>query len=106
MGGYGSGWQRPKKATVEDCLVLSMATFVRKQALVPGARTRGAWGWWREGEKDPYARLGYEVDASECLGVGQKMVVIGLDRLQLKDDDLAVLLSKEQLGSLQSWSGE
>ena len=31
---------------------------------------------------------------------------LGLDRLQLKDDDLAVLLSKEQLGSLQSWSGE
>ncbi len=65
LGGYGSGWQRPKKTTVEDCLVLSMATFVRKQALVPGARTRSAWGWWREGEKDPYARLGYEVDASD-----------------------------------------
>ena len=40
------------------------------------------------------------------LGVGQKMAVIGLDRLQLKDGDLVILLSKEQLGSLQSWSGQ
>ena len=39
------------------------------------------------------------------LGVGQKMVVIGLDRLQLKDDDLVILLSKEQLAGLQSWGG-
>jgi hypothetical protein len=62
MGGYGSGWQRSKKTTVEDCLVLSMATFVRRKALVPGACTRGGWGWWREGEKDPFARIGYEVD--------------------------------------------
>jgi hypothetical protein len=44
--------------------------------------------------------------AKEGLGVGQKMVVIGLDRLQLKDGDLVILLSKEQLGSLQSWSGQ
>jgi hypothetical protein len=65
MGGYGSGWQRSKKATVEDCLVLSMDTFVRRKALVPGARTRGGWGWWREGEKDPFARISYEVDASD-----------------------------------------
>jgi hypothetical protein len=65
MGGYGSGWQRSRKTTVEDCLVLSMATFVRRKALVPGACTRGGWGWWREGEKDPFARLGYEVDASD-----------------------------------------
>jgi hypothetical protein len=40
------------------------------------------------------------------LGVGQKMAVIGLDRLQLKDGDLVILLSKEQLGSLQSRSGQ
>jgi hypothetical protein len=40
------------------------------------------------------------------LGVGQKMAVIDLDRLQLKDGDLVILLSKEQLGSLQSWGGQ
>jgi hypothetical protein len=37
------------------------------------------------------------------LGVGQKMVVIGLDRLQPKDDDLTTTLSKEQLEGLQAW---
>jgi hypothetical protein len=65
VGGYGSGWQRPKRTTVEDCLVLAMGTLVRRQALVPGARTSGAWGWWREGEKEPFARVGYETDASD-----------------------------------------
>ena len=62
MGGYGSGWQGAKKVTVEDCLVLAMTTLVRKQALVPGALTRGRWGWWRQGETSPFASLGYEAD--------------------------------------------
>ena len=64
MGGHGSGWHRSKKTTAEDCLILSMDTFVRRQALVPGGHTRGGWGWWREGESDPFARIGYEVDAT------------------------------------------
>jgi hypothetical protein len=37
------------------------------------------------------------------LGVGQKTVVIGLDRLQLKDDELATTLTKEELGAMQTW---
>jgi hypothetical protein len=42
------------------------------------------------------------------LGVGQKAVVIGLDRLQLKDGDepdVATTLSKEELQGLEPWSG-
>ena len=66
MGGYGSGWTRPKKATVEECLVLAITTLVRKGALAPGARTQGAWGWWREGQGEggapPFASIGYEAD--------------------------------------------
>ena len=37
------------------------------------------------------------------LGIGQKMVVIGLNRLQLKDDDLVTTMSKEELGALGTW---
>jgi hypothetical protein len=37
------------------------------------------------------------------LGIGQKMVVISLNRLQLKDDDLVTPLSKEELQGLQAW---
>ena len=40
------------------------------------------------------------------LGIGQKMVVIGLDRLQPKDDDLATTLSKEELQDLQAWDDQ
>ncbi len=36
MGGYGSGWQGAKKATVEGSLVLTASSLVRKKALVPG----------------------------------------------------------------------
>jgi hypothetical protein len=37
------------------------------------------------------------------LGMGQKIVVISLDRLQLKDDDLVTTLTKEELGALETW---
>jgi hypothetical protein len=40
------------------------------------------------------------------LGIGQKMVVIGLDRLQPKDDDLATTLRKEELQGLQAWGSQ
>jgi hypothetical protein len=40
------------------------------------------------------------------LGIGQKMVVIGLDRLQPKDDDLATTLGKEELQGLQAWDDQ
>ena len=44
MGGYGSGWQGAKKATVEGSLVLTASLLVRKKALVPSARTAGSLG--------------------------------------------------------------
>src|SRR4029450_1830243 len=33
LGGYGSGWQSSKKATVEGSLVLTASVLVRKKAL-------------------------------------------------------------------------
>ena len=62
MGGYGSGWQGRKKATVDESLVLSVNTLVRRKVLVPGARTAGWWGWTAEGEDEPHATIGYEAN--------------------------------------------
>ena len=65
MGGYGSGWQGAKKATVEGSLVLTAASLVRKRALVAGAWTSGSWGWTSDGEDKPHATIGYEADLSD-----------------------------------------
>jgi hypothetical protein len=62
LGGYGSGWQGSKKATVEGSLVLTASALVRKKALVPGAQTAGSWGWTYEGEDGPHATILYEAD--------------------------------------------
>ena len=43
------------------------------------------------------------------LGVGQKIVVIGLDRLQLRggdEPDLATTYTKEELEGMQAWPGQ
>jgi len=60
VGGLGSGWQRSKRATVEDSLSLSLPTLLRLRALLPGARASGSWCWTREGEDAPHAMIGYE----------------------------------------------
>ena len=65
MGGYGSGWQGAKKATVEGSLVLTAASLVRKRALMAGAWTSGSWGWTYDGEDKPHATIGYEADLSD-----------------------------------------
>jgi hypothetical protein len=62
MGGYGSGWQGSRRTRVEDCLTLSVASLVRRKALVPGARTSGTWCWTYEGEAAAHATIGYEAD--------------------------------------------
>ena len=62
LGGYGSGWQGSKKATVEGSLVLTASVLVRKKALVLGAQTAGSWGWIYEGEDGPHATMRYEAD--------------------------------------------
>jgi hypothetical protein len=69
MGGYGSGWQGAKKATVEGSLVLTAASLVRKRALVAGAWTSGSWGWTYDGEDKPHATI---------LGPGQRMAPASL----------------------------
>lgn len=61
MGGYGSGWQGPRKATVEESLTLSASALVRKGVLVTGRHTSGQWWWAYEGE-DPHAKIGYEAN--------------------------------------------
>ena len=43
------------------------------------------------------------------LGVGQKTVVIGLDRLRLEGEDepdLATMLTREELQDMQAWTGQ
>lgn len=65
MGGFGSGWQGPKRVVVEASLVLTASTLVRRKALVPGARTLGSWGWTRGGEDKPYATIGYEASLTD-----------------------------------------
>ena len=65
MGGYGSGWQGAKKATLEGSLVLTAASLVRKRALVAGEWTSGSLGWISDGEDKPHATIGYEADLSD-----------------------------------------
>jgi hypothetical protein len=48
-------------------------------------------------------------EIGEYLGVGQRVVVIGLDRLQLKGEDepdLATTYTKEELQGLPAWPGQ
>ena len=66
LGGYVSGWQGSKKATVEGSLVLTASALVRKKALVPGAQTAGSWGWTYEGEDGPHATIRYEADLRDA----------------------------------------
>ena len=65
MGGYGSGWQGRKRATVEDSLVLSVSALRRAGVLVPGERMGGLWGWTYEGEARPHAIVGYDANPTE-----------------------------------------
>jgi hypothetical protein len=65
MGGFGSGWQGSKKATVEGSLVLTASSLARKKALVPGARTPGSWGWTYDGDDKPHATIAYEADLTD-----------------------------------------
>lgn len=65
MGGYGSGWRGPKRATVEASLVLSVSALMRAGVLVPGERRGGLWGWTYQGDDRPHAIVGYEADFTE-----------------------------------------
>ena len=61
MGGYGSGYQGPKKSAIEDGLTLSIVDLIRKRALVAGTRTWGEW-MWRYPGREPLAQIGYAAD--------------------------------------------
>ena len=61
MGGSGSGFQRARKAAVEDGLTLSVSAMMRKGALVPGQMTSGNWYWSYPGH-EPHAHIGYVAD--------------------------------------------
>jgi hypothetical protein len=62
MGGFGSGWQGSKKATVEESLVLSISALMRKKALEAGNRISGSWHWTIQGQEWPHATIGYDAD--------------------------------------------
>jgi len=49
MGGWGSGWQGPKKYVVEDCFVLSIKELARAGLLKTGCPSV-SW-CWRAGDK-------------------------------------------------------
>ena len=61
MGGYGSGFQGTRKATVEDGLTLCISALLKKGALVPGRITSGSLMWSTAG-REPHATIGYSAD--------------------------------------------
>jgi len=66
MGGLGSGWQRERKTTVEEGLILDIKDLVAKGALVPGWRT-GSLSWPTGAET--FATLKYGSSTySDCTG--------------------------------------
>jgi hypothetical protein len=83
MGGLGSGWQKPRTATVGECLTFSISALAKAGVLVTGARKIGVWGWPTLGciafyeadltdPRDPWISLA-------LLGIGQRS-----QRIQLK----------------------
>src|ERR1700691_391655 len=45
MGGYGSGWQGPKKEVVGDCLIISASYGKRQGILKAGIHSFGSVTW-------------------------------------------------------------
>lgn len=67
MGGYGSGWQRGKKATVGDCLVLSAGKLQRDKLLQHGLHASGGLTWTNTVTGEKTSSIGYEVDTIDAL---------------------------------------
>jgi hypothetical protein len=53
MGGFGSGWQELRCATVEDSYSLSLSDLRKQNLLVDGDITLGAWRWQSEYSREP-----------------------------------------------------
>ncbi len=50
---------------MEDSLVLTASSLVRKKWLVPGSWTRGSLGWTYDGDDKPHATIGYEANLTD-----------------------------------------
>lgn len=51
MGGYGSGWRRPRRATVEESLTLELAWLRERGLFVPGEYRSGLVSWSAGGQE-------------------------------------------------------
>ena len=101
MGGYGSGWQGPKKATVNDSLVLSVSDLLRKGVLVPGVWISGSWCWTYSGKDKPHATIGYEADLRD-----QEIASLRLNyrvKGQPVDYRVRLVTTKPHYGGLRWW---
>jgi hypothetical protein len=76
MGGRGSGWQRQRKTTVEEGLILDIKHLVAIGALVPGAYRRGSLTGQCDGSEFEYeSELRQDGTGSlflRCVGPGQQ----------------------------------
>ena len=72
MGGFGSGYQGPRKQLVENSLTLSISDMMRLGAIVPGKRNGGQWSWNFPG-KMPHARIGYVADVRTVEGAALRL---------------------------------
>lgn len=61
MGGYGSGYHRAKKTTVEACRVLDVVEFVRQGVVTRNVEGRGQWTWRNAATGEGTAWIEYEV---------------------------------------------
>ncbi|MDB5297498.1 MAG: hypothetical protein JWO31_3481 [Phycisphaerales bacterium] len=62
MGGYGSGWQGSKRATVEDGLTLSEARLTRTGLLGPNRHQVGTVTWTNTATGEQAATIGLDPD--------------------------------------------
>jgi hypothetical protein len=64
MGGYGSGqWRsRPRKLTVEECIVLSAGKLQRDGVLRAGIASTGTLTWTRTGTGEELSSVGFRVN--------------------------------------------
>ena len=65
MGGLGSGWQREKRATVEDSVELVASELVDGKAIVTGKWSVGAYSWTHRGADAPHMTIGYEANLAD-----------------------------------------
>ena len=76
MGGTGSGWQRERKITVEEGLILVIKDLAANGVLVPGAYRSGSLTWQCDGSKFEYgSELSQDGTGSlflRCVGPGQQ----------------------------------